>query len=192
MSFSFSGRVSAKHHPALYRFLERINLRSYHGRSMLCLLIDRAITITDADKHRYGAQILIAIPPDASSGERRIRVAIDEEEQPETARRVSEYGETNLSQQHFFHLLEIAAGLIYFDAMLAMPSAPVLPVVATDAAEPSPSPAGEQAKVVVMAPPIEEALSAAARSVIGSSSTMGHIPQVNASDIDDMFGPTGV
>jgi len=93
MEVPISGRVYPRQTPSLYLFIERIDMRSFHGRSMLCLLIERALSLTEADRQRYGLLLLgalKAIPGDAKP--RRFSFILTAKDHPEAARKLAEFG----------------------------------------------------------------------------------------------------
>jgi len=127
MEFPINGRAYPKQTPALYSFVERLEMRSFHGRSMLCMLIERALSLTEEDRQRYGLLMmgaLKAVPIGAKP--RRFTFILTERDHPEAARKLAQVGVDNISSSRFIHLLEVAAGLMYAEAQtqgqFAMPA----------------------------------------------------------------------
>lgn len=94
---------------------------------MLSLLIERALSLTEEDRQRYGLLMmggLKAVPVGAKP--RRFTFVLTERDQPEAARKLAQIGVDNITSSRFIHLLEVAAGLMYAEAQTQ--SQPAMPV----------------------------------------------------------------
>jgi len=137
MEFPINGRAYPKQTPALYLFVERLEMRSFHGRSMLCMLIERALSLTEEDRQRYGLLMmgaLKAVPVGAKP--RRFTFVLTERDHPEAARKLAQIGADNIPPSRFIHLLEVAAGLMYAEAQTQ--SQPAIPVSSPASSSDSP------------------------------------------------------
>lgn len=131
--YRIAGRISATEMPSLYRYLENLNMRTSHGRAMLCIVIDRAVALTPADKARYGAAVFGALRSIASDTKpRRLSISITRAEHPTTIDGLESRLFDPGNHSGFLHLMEVAAGLLHLDS-LGMPlAAPVPPPAAPD------------------------------------------------------------
>lgn len=190
MAVSIRGRVGARQYPALYRFIGPLDLRSFHGRSMLCLLVEKALQLTEEDRQRYGSLFMsLAQAKNESQVKiRRFAVSISEEDHPATVAKVIEYGVERVEHPLFQHLLEVAAGLLMAE------SANVLPHSST--AGVSTISASAQPQSLSLPPASDEPVSSikkhkqnsVAVGVIESRADHGKLVQIPASDLDDLFG----
>lgn len=117
MVFVIGGKVSEKNAPSLHHFLERLNLRSIHGRSVFCRLVDRAVALTEEDKRRYdAASISVLRRPLTGAKPRRFLFEVTKAEQPVT------YEALTRSQSKccaaLVAQLDVAAGLLMLDASI--------------------------------------------------------------------------
>lgn len=117
MEVMLGGKISYRQKPFLYRFLERTDLRSFHGRSMLCLLIQKAVALTSEETNKYSAIYLsMEVTPKLPKLPRRFRVSLTEQDHPETVSLIKAYGAEKLNTPRFLHLIETAAGLMFADS----------------------------------------------------------------------------
>lgn len=191
MVVTIRGKVGSKQYPALFRFLDPLDLRTFHGRSLLCLLVDKAISLTEEDRIRYGA-VFLSLQPSSEAGlkgARRFLISISEDDHPETVERVVRFGAEKVEQPRFLHLLEVAAGLMITDSgsLLTKPvNVPPQPAIEESARVG----AGEQ-----LAPPVvsttevrkQSTYPSAAAGVIGSTVNHGAIADIAEGDLEELF-----
>lgn len=182
MSHTLGGRVHFRSTPALYRFLGRIDLRSFHGRAMLCSLIERALVLTPQDKQRYSALLVNSIS-DASdgTGARRFTVSIVESEFPDVVAALNEYGAENCKHQKFMHLLEVAAGILSDDGK---PATPVAGTPAVAAVTPQRDVKGSSPPPAAAVPKTPPAIPVGSERVIASSMDHGAGVVMQADDLE--------
>lgn len=187
MEVTLNGRVSAKQQPALFRFLEPLDLRSIHGRSMLALLVEKAISLNGDDKMRYASFFMAFAGKEEhrKSAFRRFAVLLSEEDHPELMARLDGFGVDRVGHPQFIHLLEIAAGHFLAESgHFHQPQAHV-PVAHKEeqikqgpqAVQPSPPP-----------PSSVKRIDAGASAVIASAANHGELADINAGDLDELFG----
>lgn len=119
MGFVIAGIVSEKHTPSLHHILESLNLRSIHGRSVFCRLIDRALALTEEDKRKYdAASISVLRRPLKGAKPRRFLVEVVSTEQPVTYEALTRSGFQSKSNAALIGLMDVAAGLLMLDAAI--------------------------------------------------------------------------
>lgn len=174
--------------PALYRYLENLNLRTIHGRAMLCIIIDRAVALTPTDKARYGSALFGALrSSEPGTGRRRLALSITRDEHPSTMDNLERLRVDPGKNSGFLHLMEIASGLLYLDSLgmpvaaplSAPPAAPAPPVAAPAVADiPKELPASATAR-----PEIHDA-----HNIISSSDRGGGNEPLQAADVAELMG----
>lgn len=186
--YRITAKVSASEMPALYRYLENINLRTIHGRAMLCIIIDRAVSLTPTDKARYGSALFGALRSSQPGAERRrLALSITRAEHPSTMDSLEQLRVDPGRNSGFLHLMEVAAGLLYLDS-LGMPVA--TPLSATPTA-PAPSVAAVAVAVPPKAPPAaapERPDIHDAHNIISSSDRGGSNEPLQAADVAELMG----
>lgn len=192
MEIFLSGKVPAAQSPWLHYFLSRTNMRSFHGRSMMCRLIDRALTLTDEDIRRYSALHLSGkSSPSDDKDKRRFRFVISDDEHPETFRRLEGFGIEQTDSPRFLHLLEMAAGVIYLDSIERVPATASPFPVAQTVAQVAPMSAPAQVAPPPLAPKAEvaprPALPHIAAGVVESSVTRSVMAELDESDLAEIF-----
>jgi len=186
--YRITAKVSASEMPALYRYLENLNLRTIHGRAMLCIVIDRAVSLTPADKARYGSALFGALrSSEPGTGRRRLALSITRDEHPGTMDNLEQLRVDPGKHSGFLHLLEVAAGLLYLDS-LGMPAA--APLSAPTTTTTAPPVAALAVTDIPKAPPA----SAIARpeihdahNIISSSDRGGGNEPLQASDVAELM-----
>jgi len=115
MVFVIGGVASVERTPSLQIFLERLSLRTIHGRSAFCRLVDRAVALTEEDKRRYdAASISVLRRPLTGSKPRRFLVEVTKDEQPDTHKALTHSQVRGRAE--LVALLDVAAGLLILDA----------------------------------------------------------------------------
>jgi hypothetical protein len=186
--YRITAKVSASEMPALYRYLENLNLRTIHGRAMLCIVIDRAVSLTPADKARYGSALFGALrSSEPGTGRRRLALSITRDEHPGTMDNLEQLRVDPGKHSGFLHLLEVAAGLLYLDSLgmpaaaplSAPPAAPVPPVAAPAVAVPP--------KTAPAIPPERPEIHDA-HNIISSSDRGGGNQPLQTADVAELMG----
>jgi hypothetical protein len=181
-------KVSASEMPALYRYLENLNLRTIHGRAMLCIIIDRAVALTPTDKARYGSALFGALrSSEPGTGRRRLALSITRDEHPSTMDSLERLRVDPGKHSGFLHLMEVAAGLLYLDS-LGMPVAAPLSAPPTI---PAPSMAVPVAADPSKAPPAaapERPEIHDAHDIISSSDRGGGNQPLQTADVAELMG----
>jgi hypothetical protein len=186
--YRITAKVSASEMPALYRYLENLNLRTIHGRAMLCIVIDRAVSLTPADKARYGSALFGALrSSEPGTGRRRLALSITRDEHPGTMDNLEQLRVDPGKHSGFLHLLEVAAGLLYLDSLgmpaaaplSAPPAAPVPPVAAPAVAVPP--------KTAPAIPPERPEIHDA-HDIISSSDRGGGNQPLQTADVAELMG----
>jgi len=106
------------------------------------MLIERALSLTEEDRQRYGLLMmgaLKAVPVGAKP--RRFTFVLTERDHPEAARKLAQIGVDNITPSRFIHLLEVAAGLMYAEAQTQ--SQPAMPVSSPTSSDSPPMPSGD-------------------------------------------------
>lgn len=189
MEVMLGGKISYRQKPFLYRFLERTDLRSFHGRSMFCLLIKKAVALTSEETQKYSAIYLsMEVAPKLPKLPRRFRVSLTEQDHPETVRLVNAYGVEKLNTPRFLHLIETAAGLMFADSAASTPQVPhSQPPSLPPTLPPEPLATPEKVKVVKpKAKPITHSMMAS--GVIESSVSHDNMAVMGADDLESVFG----
>lgn len=186
--YRITAKVSASEMPALYRYLENLNLRTIHGRAMLCIIIDRAVALTPTDKARYGSALFGALrSSEPGTGRRRLALSITRDEHPGTMDSLERLRVDPGKHSGFLHLMEVAAGLLYLDS-LGMPVAASLPAPPAAPVPPIAAPA------VAVLPKIAPAISPErpeirdAHNIISSSDRGGGNEPLQAADVAELMG----
>jgi len=186
--YRITAKVSASEMPALYRYLENLNLRTIHGRAMLCIVIDRAVSLTPADKARYGSALFGALrSSEPGTGRRRLALSITRDEHPGTMDSLERLRVDPGKNSGFLHLMEVAAGLLYLDS-LGMPVAAPLSAPPTI---PAPSMAVPVTADTPKAPPAaapERTEIHDAHNIISSSDRGGGNEPLQAADVAELMG----
>jgi hypothetical protein len=186
--YRITAKVSASEMPALYRYLENLNLRTIHGRAMLCIVIDRAVSLTPADKARYGSALFGALrSSEPGTGRRRLALSITRDEHPSTMDNLEQLRVDPVKNSGFLHLMEVAAGLLYLDSLgmpaaaplSAPPAAPVPPVAAPAVAVPP--------KTAPAIPPERPEIHDA-HNIISSSDRGGGNQPLQTADVAELMG----
>lgn len=186
--YRITAKVSASEMPALYRYLENLNLRTIHGRAMLCIIIDRAVALTSTDKARYGSALFGALRSTHPGAERRrLALSITRAEHPSTMDSLERLRVDPGKHSGFLHLMEVAAGLLYLDS-LGMPTAAPL------SAPPTALPPPVAALAVADSPKAPPATATArpeihdAHNIISSSDRGGSNEPLQAADVAELMG----
>jgi hypothetical protein len=186
--YRITAKVSASEMPALYRYLENLNLRTIHGRAMLCIIIDRAVALTPTDKARYGSALFGALrSSEPGTGRRRLALSITRDEHPSTMDNLEQLRVDPGKHSGFLHLMEVAAGLLYLDS-LGMPVAAPLSAPPTI---PAPSMAVPVAADPSKAPPAaapERPEIHDAHDIISSSDRGGGNQPLQTADVAELMG----
>jgi hypothetical protein len=186
--YRITAKVSASEMPALYRYLENLNLRTIHGRAMLCIIIDRAVALTPTDKARYGSALFGALrSSEPGTGRRRLALSITRDEHPSTMDNLEQLRVDPVKNSGFLHLMEVAAGLLYLDS-LGMPAAAPLSAPPTI---PAPSMAVPVAADPSKAPPAaapERPEIHDAHDIISSSDRGGGNQPLQTADVAELMG----
>ncbi|MDA8257725.1 MAG: hypothetical protein M0Z99_19200 [Betaproteobacteria bacterium] len=186
--YRITAKVSASEMPALYRYLENLNLRTIHGRAMLCIIIDRAVALTPTDKARYGSALFGALrSSEPGTGRRRLALSITRDEHPSTMDNLEQLRVDPVKNSGFLHLMEVAAGLLYLDSLgmpaaaplSAPPAAPVPPVAAPAVAVPP--------KTAPAIPPERPEIHDA-HDIISSSDRGGGNQPLQTADVAELMG----
>lgn len=189
MAITIRGRVGSRQYPALYRFIGPLDLRSFHGRSMLCLLVEKALHLTEEDKQRYGSifMSLTHAKDESQATIRRFALSISEEDHPATVAKVTEYGVERVEHPLFQHLLEVAAGLLMAESanVLLRPAPAGVPTITAPAQPESPPLPPVSVEPVAS---IKHKQNSAAVGVIESKADHGELAQIPAGDLDALFG----
>lgn len=115
MVFVIGGVASEDCTPSLHIFLERLSLRTIHGRSAFCRLVDRALALTEEDKRRFdAASISVLRRPLAGLKPRRFLVEVTKDEQPGTYKALTHSQVRGRAE--LVALLDVAAGLLILDS----------------------------------------------------------------------------
>lgn len=115
MVFVIGGVAREECTPSLHIFLERLSLRTIHGRSAFCRLVDRALALTEEDKRRFdAASIGVLRRPLAGSRPQRFLVEVTQDEQPATYKALTHSQVRGRAE--LVALLDVAAGLLILDA----------------------------------------------------------------------------
>lgn len=177
MEFPINVRVYPRQTPSLYLFIGRVAMRTFHGRSMLCLLIERALSLTEADRQRYGLLMMGTrdiVPADAKP--RRFSFILTAKDHPEAARKLEEFGQANIAHARFIHLLEVAAGLMYADSQGRMAEAAPLPAFLPPPVQLEPP------------PPVQQKPAAAKGDTVFSTAHYDKSIEVAPGAMDALFG----
>lgn len=188
MAVMLNGRVSSKQQPALFRFLAPLDLRSIHGRSMLALLVEKAISLNGDDKMRYASFFMAFANKEEQmmSGQRRFAVILSGEEHPELLEKLENFGVQKVEQPQFLHLLEIAAGQFLAASGHFQPAqahAQVPPKIEPPKQDVSPTPPPP--------PPAVRRGDGGRSGVVESAANHGELAHINAGDLDELFGGGG-
>lgn len=189
--FVISGYASEKQTPSLCNFLQTLDLRSISSRSMLCRLIDRAVSLSEQDKKRYDAAFLgVLRPQQANSKRRRFTLVVVDVEQPTTFANLKNFGYDQERHSSFIHLLEIAAGLLMLESMAITSGMKGSIGAPVPVSPPLPSPSSDMPKLPDARQQAEpqKPTQKSRNEIISSSADYGEMDQIPAEDIAELMG----
>jgi hypothetical protein len=181
----------------MYRLLARADLRSFHGRSMFCSVVEKAVGLSAEDKQCYGILLMAnTIDSTAERTIRKFRVTLTDKEHPVAVKGLLDRGLHEGDNSRLLHLLEVAAGVLFgsagrtSEASVAPAPSPAASQVAASAPSSPPTPSFKK-RPTASGETRATYLPPALQAIISSTVTRADVEEVDLGDLGDLFGSSG-